>query len=276
MILKFLTVPLFLISFAVVGQDIVLNLSGLRIETKSNGYNAKEADYFDDKGNVVFTITYDNIGNLEDTPFGVAIIERKFDERKNLIERKFYDQNRKLFRTEIIGPAIEKFKYDKKNNLIEIIYCDQKGEPLDNGLAIVTAKHDKNGNLIEERQLDNKRQMIDGISILKYQYDSKNRKTEASRFDRNEKLIKVKGTEGYAIVRYKYDQQDRVIEESFYDENNELIDGIAMTKFNYDKKPEKNSSVFDNQDPQWVEQIYLDKAGNELSRDFRYLPKKKN
>jgi hypothetical protein len=79
-----------LISFTLSGQDIVPNLIGLKSQTKDNGYNDKEVDYFDNKGNVIFTITYDKQGKFEDTPLGVAIIEKKYDNHGNLTERRFY------------------------------------------------------------------------------------------------------------------------------------------------------------------------------------------
>ena len=268
----FLTI---LISFTLTAQDIVPNLVGLRSQTKDNGYNDKEVDYFDSKGNLIFTITYDKQGKFEDTPFGVAIIEKKYDNSSNLIERRFYDQNQKLFRTEMIGPAIEKFKYDNNNNLIETVYCDEKGEPLDNGFSILLFKYDNNKNVIQERYLDNKRNLTDDACIFKFKYDSRNRKVEEKRFDKYEKLIKVKGTTGSSIIRFKYDDQDRIAEQSFYNEEDQLIDGEAIVRYNYDKKPPNSPAVFNDSDSQWVEQIYYNKDDKEIRRNFRYLPKDK-
>lgn len=119
--------------------DIDLKLDGLRDEVKNNGCNAKEAGYYDKQNNHVYTVTYDRNGKLEDTPMGIAIIQRKYDVRGNLIEQSYNDQDRKAFRTEFIGPAIDKYKHDQDDN---------------------------KGNVIEECHLENKRQLTDGICIF--------------------------------------------------------------------------------------------------------------
>ena len=258
--------------------DIVLKLDELREEVKNNGYNAKEINYYDRQDNLVYTITYDRNGELEDTPMGIAIIQRKYDERGNLFEQSYYDQDRKLFRTEFIGSAIVKYKYDENDNKIETIYCDENGKPLGNGLAIIASKYDNKGNAIEERHLDNNRQLTDGICIFKYKYDAKNRKIEESKFDKKEQLIKTGDKYKNAITRHKYDKQDRVIERTYYNENNELIDGEAKIVYDYTKKHDTKDSptnLLNDPKPKWVEQVYYDKDGDEIRRNFRYIPKKK-
>ncbi|MGM0580503.1 MAG: hypothetical protein ACQETL_07480 [Bacteroidota bacterium] len=259
--------------------DIVLNLEGLRKDIKDNGYNAEEIDYYDDRDNLVYTITYDSKGELEETPMGIAIIKREYDETSNLIQKSYYDENKKPFRTEFSGPAIIKYKYDEKGNKVETNYCDEKGQSLSNGFAIITYDYDKNGNIIEKHYFDSNRKLTNNICIFKYKYDQNGRKIEESKHDNSEQLIKTDDNYKNSIIRYKYDKDDRLIERTFYDENNELIEGETRIVYDYTQKPDIKEKpgilkdLLNKENFDWVEQVFYDKNGNEIKRNFQYMSK---
>lgn len=276
-ILILLTLPL--IAFGQNGTpDIVLNLEGLRKDIKDNGYNAQEIDYYDDNDNLVYTISYDNNGELEETPNGIAVIQKEYDKRGNLVQQSYYNENR--LRTAPNGPAIIKYRYDQSDNKIETIYCDTNGQPLGNGLAIIRLEYDNNGNIIEKRHLDSQRQLTNNISIFKYKYDQKGRKIEESKFDNSEQIVKTGDRYESSITRYKYDNEDRVIEQTYYNENDALIEGEAKVVYDYSKEPELKKTpsflqkTLNDKKSSWVEQVYYDKEGNEIRRSFQLISKK--
>lgn len=258
--------------------DIVLNLEGLRKDIKDNGYNAQEIDYYDDNDNLVYTISYDNNGDLEETPDGIAVIQKEYDNRGNLVQQSYYNENR--FRTAPNGPAIIKYRYDQSDNKIETIYCGTNGEPLGNGLAIIRFEYDNNGNIIERRYLDSKRQLTNNISIVKYKYDEKGRKIEETKFDNSEQMVKTGNKYKSSITRYKYDNKDRVIERTYHNENNDLIEGEAKVIYDYSKNPKLKQTpsflkeALNKEGSGWVEQVYYDKEGNEISRSFQFVSNK--
>lgn len=258
--------------------DIVLNLEGLRKDIKDNGYNAQEIDYYDENDNLVYTISYDNNGELEETPNGIAVIQKEYDKRGNLVQQSYYNENR--LRTAPNGPAIIKYRYDQSDNKIETIYCDTKGQPLGNGLAIIRFEYDDNGNIIEKRHLDSQRQLTNNISIFKYKYDQKGRKIEESKFDNSEQMIKTGDRYESSITRYKYDNEDRVIEQTYYNENDALIEGEAKVVYDYSKEPELKKTpsflkdALNKEGAGWVEQVYYDKQGNEIRRSFQFVSNK--
>ncbi len=251
-----------------------MNLDGLKKIEKSNGYNAKEVDYYNESDKLIYTISYDRQGNLEDTPFGIAVIERLYDKHGNLIKQSYFDQDKKPFRTEFTGPASVTFKYDKKGNKTETTYLDEFGKPLTNGLAIVQAKFDSKDNLIEERELDHNKKLSGKACISKFYYDEEGRRFKEEKYNDQEKLVKIEDGHNYSILESKYDDLGRVIEQSFYNNLGELVDGTARIVFDYTKKPDSNPPAFmKDKDPLWVEQTFYDKNGTEIKRGFRYLPK---
>jgi len=276
-ILILLTLPL--IAFGQNGTpDIVLNLEGLRKDIKDNGYNAQEIDYYDDNDNLVYTISYDNNGELEETPNGIAVIQKEYDKRGNLVQQSYYTENR--LRTAPNGPAIIKYRYDQSDNKIETIYCDTKGKPLGNGLAIIRFEYDVNGNIIEKRHLDFNKKLTKRICIYKYVYDEQGRKIEERRYDDSENLISTSAGYKSSITRYAYDDQGREIERTFYNENGSLIDGEAKIVYDYSKEPELKKTpsflkdALNKEGAGWVEQVYYDKQGNEIRRSFQFVSNK--
>jgi YD repeat-containing protein len=273
---------LLLIPLTILGQkvnpDIDLNLEGLRKDRKDNGYNAAEIDYFDKHDNLLYTISYDSQGELEDTPDGIAIIHREYDERSNLVQQSYYDENR--LRTAPSGPAIIKYSYDQSDNKVETIYCDKNGQPLKNGLAIIRFVYDDNRNITEERHLNSKKQLTTNICIYKYEYDTKGRKIEERCYDNSEKLITTVAGYKSSITRYAYDDQDRVIERTFYNENGNLIDGEAKIVYDYSKQPQLKKTpgflkdALNKKGAGWVEEVYYDKDDVEIRRSFHFTSNK--
>lgn len=272
-------VALPLIGFGQSGTpDIVLKLEGLRKDIKDNGYNAQEIDYYDNNDNLVYTISYDNNGDLEETPNGIAVIQKEYDKRGNLVQQSYYNEN--LLRTAPSGPAIIKYKYDQSNQKIETIYCGTNGKPLGNGLAIVTLAYNEKGNIIEERHLNSDRELTNRVCIYKYEYDEKGRKIEERCYDNSEKLISTEAGYKSSITRYAYDDQDREIERTFYNENGNLIDGEAKIVYDYSKEPQLKKTpsflkdALNKKGAGWVEQVVYDKNGNEVRRSFQFMSDK--
>jgi YD repeat-containing protein len=272
-----LTLPLIAISQNGT-PDIVLNLEGLRKDIKDNGYNAQEIDYYDESNNLIYTISYDNNGDLEETPNGIAVIQKEYDNRGNLVQQSYYNEN--LLRTAPSGPAIIKYKYDQSDHKTETIYCGTNGQPLGNGLAIVRLEYDDNGNIIEKRHLDSDRKLTNRICIYKYEYDDKGRKIEERFYDNSEQIIKTGDNYESSITRYKYDNEDRIIERTYYNENNDLIEGEAKIVYDYSKEPKLKQTpsflkdTLNKRGSGWVEQIFYDKEGNEIRRSFQLISKK--
>jgi YD repeat-containing protein len=236
---------------------ISLDLEGLSVEEFDNGYNALSVHYRDKNGNAVYTINYDQDGVFEDNPSGYAIIQRKFNEKHQVTEKRYFDQFRKPFRFED-GPAIERYYYDTRNQLTKLEFLDEHGDKLTDGLATIIFSYDKFGNLAEESTYDHFEQLVDGISTVRYTYDSMNLLIEERRLDKSGHLFQA--TEGHAITEYKYDKQKRRVEKIYKLNENILADGISNVRYYY--PPDASSKV---------ELVYYDKSGTELKREKKNI-----
>jgi hypothetical protein len=110
------------------GINSQINVDSLKSELKKLGQLERESDVF--AGNkvkyinkdslVLFEVFQDSEGNITEELIGLSIYAYKYDDKKRLIEKRYYDKKGKLKFTD--WPPIVKNKYDNQGNKIRVDY----------------------------------------------------------------------------------------------------------------------------------------------------------
>lgn len=247
-----LIIALALLNFNAFGQKKTdweeLGLKGKVKILRENSYNVVEKDGIiqrDESHIDSLMYLFNKQGNMQEQKYDTPILY-KYDDKGDVIERCFYDQEGSVDRKDI-------YKYDKKGNLIEIdtdnmegglhnkrIYkYDNRGNmtylyynfPSD----FMTYRYDDKGNMIEEREYlfskirykfvnkyDDK-----GNRIERYEYSPEGRlKWKTSyRYDDNNNLIEERDYDPKKLIKtitYQYDEKSNVIGEKVYGSNGNL------------------------------------------------------
>lgn len=137
-------------------------------------------------------------------------VRRKYDERENLVEEAFFDENGGLFCLSN-AYALLRQKYDKHGRLIEQAFFGADGNLLVQpaGYATVRKKYDEGGRLVEQAFLGADEKLLlqpRGYAIEHHKYDNFGHKIEESYFDQNEKPICRDALYAeYCAIEYGYD-----------------------------------------------------------------------
>lgn len=268
-----LSLVLFSLASLVSAQENDLDLNHLRKEIVDTYYGTL-AKYYDKRDSLVYEVNYDEAGKITDERFGVAIDKHTYDIKGDRVETRYFDKAMKPVRLEG-GPAIIKRKFDKYHRCVEQAAYDGKEKLIKSDFAVFQFKYDENGLLIEEVQLNQNRVPSGDTPIQKYRYDEKRRRIEELFFDKSNNPRKTGGDVEYSVIKLEYSDDDRVIKKTFLNERGELIEGKAVVKIAYDKKPPGRTSVDAlESDPEWIQLTYFDKHGNEIDQEYEYVPKK--
>jgi hypothetical protein len=148
-------------------------------------------------------------GKLTNTTDSVSIVQQKFDKLGRIIEFRFYGTDQKLLEVKSYGYAMAGYQYDSSGNVSKLSY------------------YNKDGHLKNSKK---------ETAIYIYKYDTKNRKTDETRYDWNNKLIE---SDSGCKTKWKYDDDDNIIEESHWGPDNELKEDknkYAIIRWEYDSK----------------------------------------
>lgn len=213
----------------------------------NDDYSSVEIKY-DKNGNIVSVETLDEFDNLKNDRDGTAITKIEYDSFGNMIKEGFYGTDNKLVKETSCSTAVREYYYDDFRNLIELRTYDELGQltpnNCENDCAISKYKYDSNGFYIEESYFDvngnpspiySWYERIDDYSVThiwseittrKLKRDSLGRTIETAYYDKNGRLTLYRNGSGkfrFAIRRNKYDLNGNLIEESYYGLNGELV-----------------------------------------------------
>lgn len=195
----------------------------------------------DEFGHELQTSCFGTDGELKNNErFGVSITRKKYDQHNNLIEISNYGINDQL-RKSNDGFAIMRFKYNDLGDWVEVGYygSDEKPIEMPDGIARHQHKFDEAGNMIEDAcyGADGKaKEDVGGVAIYRRTYDRRGNNVEMRFYGVDGNL--KENRDGIATVRYMYDGNDNLIEISQYNISNVLTEdksGVAVREFKYDE-----------------------------------------
>lgn len=263
------------VSFDVFCQTKKLDFAGLKVTEKKNDYGVM-AKYYDQRDSLVYEVQYNSEKKIVNGTYDLAVTQNIRDGNGHNVETRYLNESLKLMRVDG-GPAIIRRKFDGSHRLVEESNHDEKGSLLRSNFSVVQFKYDNKGCLVEETDLNQLRVPSGKNPIKKYKCDEKGRRIEESLFDAAGKMLKTGNDIRHSITRFAYSLDNKLIQKTFLTETGEMINEKPVVKIAYDKKPPMRTSVdsFDP-DPQWIEYTYFDKDGNEVDKDYRYVPRVEN
>jgi hypothetical protein len=260
-------------TYASYSQTNKLDLTGLRSEESKDDYGIIKTKYYDKRDSLVYEINYDSKRKIINGSFGIAIDKHFYDGKGDRVETRYFDKDLKPVRNEG-GPAIIKRKFDQNHRLLEEGFYYENEKLVTSDFAVFQYKYDDKGQLVEEIELNQNRIPSGANPIKKYTNDERGRRIEEKLFDKNNRIIKTGGSIQYSSVKFEYSQDNRIIKKSFFTEQGDLIDGKAVVRISYDKRPPTRTSIDAiDKDAKWMELIYFDKNGNEIDKEYEYIPK---
>lgn len=172
--------------------------------TKNNEGNAVTCYEYDDNGNETAMYFLDEKGTPCTLNYKCARYEYTYDEQGNITKVRFKDTDGKLMM--VGGIAGMDYSYDERGNILTEY-------PIGTNEKLAADKHethrvyDERDNVTEESYFGvNGKTAVceEGFHKAKYAYDSRNLRTQAEYYDKDEQLINIKG-QNYAVVKYEYD-----------------------------------------------------------------------
>ena len=154
---------------------------------------------------------------------GFAAIERKYDQKNNLVEQRLLDEKGGC----VVGSdgwAVTKMEYDERGNLTKGLYLDEKGLPVGhhlNAASIIEKKYDDFGRCTEFRFLDGNGSPVlnvEGYHRVVYKYDVFGNTVEEAFYDVDGNLT-FAPDDYFSIMRTKYDEHRQLTEEAYFDMN---------------------------------------------------------
>ena len=227
----------------------------IKMEYDGFGYKIRET-YFDKKGkpisnsiaygylyeydqfaNIVETVTCNKKGNPCVYDHQYSSIMKKYDQRNNLIEKKYLKLNGKLANPKQSW-AFRNIERDYDNNVIVTKHYNRKAFSDDLALVKMEGYYEKKetfndlGKLIKTEFFDkigDRTNNKNKYSILIFTYDESGNVIENCFYDKDENLV-VPKHKVFAKLVQKFDSNGFQIKKKFYDENEKLTlidEGIA-------------------------------------------------
>lgn len=204
---------------------------------------------YDDKGNVIKSISFDVRGKLCKNDDNYAITESEYDSNGYVIKQSFFDENHNLCISNEEGYAMVVYERNSIGLKVKGSYFNQRGNLFlyQESYAIKETKYDVYNNIIEAIYYDEKGNLgrKDGIARIKYIRDTRSNIIEASLFDKNNSLYD--NGEGIAIYRYVYDDKNQELSMSCYGKSNQpTLNEYGFFKYqcSYDERGNEIGCVF--------------------------------
>ena len=173
-----------------INQQGEITKKGFTVQAKVIDDELIQKNYFDKSNRLIGKRFYDHYGELYYDDYGVAIYEYTYDETGNRIEVKYFNEEKKPFQINFVGPAAIRYGYDDQNRINKVTYMNASGDlSASMGTSVIEYKYDEQNRIIEEKRLDDAEEAIDFFA---------------------------------PIIRYKYDEDSRLIEKSFHSEDGNL------------------------------------------------------
>lgn len=177
-------------------------------EINVKGEDLVEHFYYNENGQMIAQRNYTLMGELIDDDFGVAIYEYDFDKNGNCIEIRYFDEEKEMFRTNFIGPALIRMDYDRYNRIIRVRYFLDDVSLIEDETAVIEYEYDEKGYLVEERLFDYDYLPLDyKAPIINYIYDESGKVVEQRFLDTKGNICNrflEEDEDDFAIIKYVY------------------------------------------------------------------------
>lgn len=253
-----------------------INLDSLKLELdksyiterSGNSWNAYTIKYLDQDSLVRFIIPFNQKGEIEESIWGIALSQFKYDKQKREIERRYYDKKGNLHFSD--WPPIIKIYYDEKNRVIRKDYFGETEKPV-SGFARIEFDYNKDGERSEERMYNGKYELDGDRSIVRFEYQDSNKVVIESRFNQNLELVKLNNI-AYVRSEYLSSEREYLVETRYLNENKELtLIEDSFTKMQY--AIEKYTY---NKNGKGAKIEKFDQEMNLVHESWKYIPPKKN
>ena len=205
------------------GKNLFLDNDGVA------GYEYK----YDDYGNIIEKVAFDENANACDSKDGVCKIANTYDDSGNLIKIRYLNSKGKL----IIGIAGQNYVYDERGNVLEEMSVDEN-ETLASGTLLKKYSYDNHDNVVEESYFDHYgRACVDGQGIHRkvLSYNERNQSVSESYYGIDGRLTKI-ASDNYSSIHKDYDARGEVMEVSYFGPDGEPIlckDGYSRKVIEY-------------------------------------------
>jgi serine/threonine-protein kinase len=186
---------------------------------------------YDDSDNCVEIATYENNNKLAENMAGYAKVTYAFDDRNQETEKRYYNENGKLFVNPEEGYAIQKIEYDNRGNETKVAYFNAAEKPLRRvkkgsyTYAVQIKEFDAFNRLVRSTFFDEQgkptkpgNKVEDGAPPeLLYGHDKWGHTNYRAWADGSGNLTSIGGD--YAICRTEYDIRGNILSDSYYDKD---------------------------------------------------------
>jgi len=115
-------------------NDTVYNSAGFPELVKLDAYwnfgATTQRFEYDSLNRLIKTVGFDDKGQVKPYHQDIAMETHAYDSNGNRIETRYYGEDGKPVRMELVGPAVIRMTYNEKNQLIEERYLDENEKPL--------------------------------------------------------------------------------------------------------------------------------------------------
>lgn len=186
---------------------------------------------YDDSGNLIKETTMDSLGCIQPFELDVAIVRWKYDNRNNKIQTTYYTKHDELANAEQ-NATYNFYDYDDDNVFIERRYYDRNMNPTEYDgsfrLKVWPNRFQKDSII---RYYNQRNQLKQGISTIRYYYNSYGTLVQESYFDRFDN--RISDDNGISSIKFLLNEKQQNIGYQNYDPNNRLTNdhnGVAIEK----------------------------------------------
>lgn len=253
-------------------HEYYLTLDG-KPSTKNDEGSAGTRFYYDERGNNILTVAFDENGNRILNSSGYSASRSEYDDNGFVISVTFEDAYKNPTEMTEDGDVYGQIKFERNavGQPMSVRYYDVSGNPIElsagnhggiyeydpNGNNTLYSAIDINGNIAnvngfyaqighkyDDRNQEIERSFLDaegniatnkdGISIIRYTYDLRGNNTKIECLDKEGKLVMT--SDSYACMTSEYDDYGNRVKVALYDENMKLCNSgnTAMAIFEYD------------------------------------------
>lgn len=166
----------------------------------------------------------------------IAIVKYTLNAKKEVIKETYMDSNNNFAKTED-GVVTYKYKYDTKGNKIETVVYDSLGnqKEFEADVARIQWQYDNRGNKLKTTYFTKNNELAyatDSVTYNVYEYNKKNQLVERRNYDIEMKPSEIDGTYKTRFLISSNGLDSLMLQ---YNAKNQLRDGVAITKYFYNK-----------------------------------------
>lgn len=179
---------------------------------------------YDNNGNMIEQRALDSLGNSKYFEADVATIRWQYDDSNNKIKTTYFNKHSKLANANQ-KVTYNVYSYNKRNQMIERKNYNKNMKPtLFNGIYKTRLYYNSIGKNSLIKEYDVNSILKKGASITTYTYNKYGNDTKDEFY--NSKHQRIKNNNGVSIIKYHYDKKQRYLGYSYYDEYDRPVESL--------------------------------------------------